>query len=72
MAIKGKMQGKELLNVLVYVLFAVIIIPIIATQIAGMISDNDSGLGTPEKALLGMLTIFIVLGVVYAIVKSLL
>lgn len=66
-----KLNTSELMNALIYVLFAVIIIPIIASQIAAMTWENESAHQT-EITLLNMLTIFIVLGIVYAVIKSLL
>jgi len=66
-----KLNTSELMNALIYVLFAVIIIPIIAQQIANMTWENESAHQT-EITLLNMLTVFIVLGIVYAVIKSLL
>lgn len=66
-----KLNTSELMNALIYVLFAVIIIPIIAQQIENMVWENETAHAT-EITLLNMLTVFIVLGIVYAVIKSLL
>jgi hypothetical protein len=67
----SKINTKELMNVLIYVVFASVIIPIIATQLSGL--EGDSANYSPsEILLLGLITTFIILGVVYAIVKTIL
>ena len=65
-----KTSTKDLMNVLVYVLFAVIIIPIMASQVA--LLGEDGNLSTAEAAIVALITTFIILGVVYAIVKTVL
>jgi len=67
-----KVNTKDLMNILVYVLFAVIIIPIIATQVVDLESDPSIANNTGAVLLVGLITIFIILGVVYAIVKTIL
>jgi len=62
---------KGLFDVLIYVLFAVIVLPIIAGQIVTLEGDTTN-FSAGELLLLGLVTTFIVLGVVYAIVKKLL
>jgi len=59
------------MNVLIYVVFASVIIPIIATQLSGLEGDEDN-YSASEILLLGLITTFIILGVVYAIVKTIL
>lgn len=67
----GKINTKELMNVLIYVVFASVIIPIIATQLSGLEGDTGN-YSASEILLLGLITTFIILGVVYAIVKTIL
>lgn len=65
-----KMGVKDLINVLIYVLFAVIILPIIASSIVTLEGDSTNFSAT-EILLFGLVTTFIVIGVVYAIIKTL-
>jgi len=67
----GKLETKDLLNILVYVLFAVIILPIIAAQVTTLEGDTTN-FSASEILLLGIITTFIILGVVYGIVKTVL
>lgn len=62
---------KGLLDVLVYILFAVVVLPIIASQVVSMEGDTTNFSAT-EILVLGLITTFIVLGVVYGIVKKML
>jgi hypothetical protein len=68
---KGKMQTKDLIDVLVYVLFAVVVLPIIASQVTTLEGDTTNFSAT-EILILALITTFIVLGVVYKIVKTML
>ena len=62
---------KDLMNVLIYVVFAMVIIPIINSQVVSL--EGDSGnYSASELLLMGIITTFIILGVVYAIVKTIL
>jgi len=67
---KGKANTKDLMNILIYVVFAVVILPIIGSNVATL--DNDSNFSAQELLLIGLITTFTVLGIVYAIIKSLL
>jgi hypothetical protein len=67
---KVKSTG-SLIDVLVYVLFAVVILPIIGSQIVTLEGDSTNFSAT-EILLFGLITTFIVLGVVYGIVKKVL
>jgi len=67
-----KLDHKELMNVLIYTVFAVVVIPIIAGQVALLVTDGNISSNAPLVALIGLITTFIVLGVVYSIVKSVL
>lgn len=68
---KGKVTVKSLLDILIYVLFASVLLPIIATQVNTMDSDKKNFTAT-EILLIGLITTFIVIGVVYGIVKTIL
>ena len=66
-----KFKVKELIDVLIYVLFAVVVLPIIASQVTTL--EGDSGnFSATEILLLALITTFIVLGIVYGIVKKML
>jgi hypothetical protein len=65
-----KLHVKDLMDVLIYVVFASVLIPIIATNINTM--EEDENFSATEIVLVGLITTFIVLGVVYAIVKTVL
>ena len=67
----GKLQVKDLIDILVYVLFAVVVLPIIGGQITTLEGDTTNFSAT-EILLFGLITTFIVLGLVYGIVKKLL
>jgi len=62
---------KDLVDILVYILFAVVVLPIIGSQIVTLEGDTTNFSAT-EILLFGLITTFIVLGLVYAIVKKLL
>ena len=68
---KQKFRVNDLIDVLVYVLFAVVVLPIIASQVTTLEGDTTNFSAT-EILLLALITTFIVLGVVYGIVKKLL
>jgi hypothetical protein len=65
-----KLHVKDLLDVLIYVLFASVLLPIIAVQINGM--EDDVNFSTTEVLLIGLITLFVVIGVVYGIIKTIL
>lgn len=67
---KGKANLKDLFDIMIYILFAGAIIPIIAGQVVTMEGDTTN-FSTTEIVVLGLITTFIVLGVVYAIIKTL-
>ena len=74
MAKKGgskKFEVKDLIDVLIYVLFAVVVLPIIASQVTTLEGDSTNFSAT-EILLLALITTFIVLGIVYGIVKKML
>ncbi len=66
-----KLKSKDLIDILVYVLFAVVILPIIGSQITGLEGDTTNFSAT-EIILFGLITTFLVLGIVYGIVKTVL
>ena len=68
---KSKVSTRDLIDILVYVLFAVVVLPIIGGQIVNLEGDTTNFSAT-EILLFGLITTFIVLGVVYGIVKKLL
>jgi len=68
---KGKVNTKDLMNILIYIVFATVIIPIINAQIVGLEGDSIN-YSASEILLMGLITTFIILGVVYAIVKTIL
>ncbi len=65
-----KLHVKDLLDVLIYVLFASVLLPIIAVQINGM--EGDANFSPTEILLIGLITLFVVIGVVYGIIKTIL
>lgn len=65
-----KLHVKELMDVLIYVLFASVVLPIIAINIRGMTGDSGN-FSASEIVVLGLITTLIVLGVAYAIIKTL-
>lgn len=65
-----KLHVKDLLDVLIYVLFASVLLPIIAVQVKGM--DNNANFSQTEILLIGLITLFVVIGVVYGIIKTIL
>lgn len=68
---KSKASAKDLINVMVYVLFAVVILPIIGGAVVGLEGDTTNFSAT-EILLFGLITTFVIIGVVYAIIKTLL
>jgi len=67
--VKGKVSVKSLIDILIYVLFAVVLLPIIGTQVKTLEGDSTNFSAT-EIILFGLVTTFIVIGVVYGIVKT--
>jgi len=67
----AKVSTKDLMNILIYIVFATVIIPIINTQIVALEGDTGN-YSASEILLMGLITTFIILGVVYAIVKTIL
>ena len=65
------MKVGSLFDVLIYVLFAVIVLPIIAGQVVSIEGDTTN-FSAGEILILGLITTFIVLGIVYAVVKKML
>lgn len=65
-----KLHVKELMDVLIYVLFASVVLPIIAINISAMTGDTGN-FSASEIVVLGLITTLIVLGVAYAIIKTL-
>jgi len=66
---KGRTK-EDLIDVLIYVMFASVVIPIVATQMIALEGDSTN-FSAAEILLFGLVTTLIVLGVVYAIVKKL-
>jgi hypothetical protein len=58
------------MDVLIYVLFASVVLPIIAINIRAMTGDSGN-FSASEIVVLGLITTLIVLGVAYAIIKTL-
>lgn len=69
MAKGKKLHAKDLIDILVYVLFAVVILPIIGSQVVALEGDSTNFSAT-EIVLMGLITTFIIIGVVYGIVKT--
>lgn len=69
--VKSGTNVKSLIDILVYILFAVVVLPIIGGQIVALEGDTTNFSAT-EILLFGLITTFIVLGLVYGIVKKLL
>ncbi|PNX49476.1 MAG: hypothetical protein BV457_01575 [Thermoplasmata archaeon M9B1D] len=69
--VKTKASAKDLINVMVYVLFAVIVLPIIGSSVTALEGDTGNFSAT-EILLFGLITTFVIIGVVYAIIKTLL
>lgn len=65
----SKLNTGSLMKVLVYVLFASVLIPLINTQMLTIEGDSGNYSAT-EILLAGIVTTFIILGVVYGIVKE--
>jgi hypothetical protein len=68
MAGKGK-STSELMEVLIYVLFASVIIPIIAVNIKSMTGDSGN-YSAAEILILGFITTIVILGIGYTIYKK--
>ena len=69
MAKGSKISVASLIDILVYVLFAVVVLPIIGGQLVTLEGDSTNFSAT-EILLFGLIMTFIVLGIVYAIVKK--
>jgi len=67
----GNVTTGGLVDILVYVLFAVVVLPIIGSQVISLEGDTTNFSAT-EILLFGLITTFIILGVVYGIVKKVL
>ena len=66
-----KLSTKELMRLLFYVVLASVVIPIINTQMKTI--EGDTGNYSASEILLaGLVTLFILLGLVYAIAKTVL
>ena len=65
------MKKEDLIDVLIYILFAVFILPIIGSQVTTLEGDTTNFSAT-EIIILGLIVTFVVLGVIYAVVKKLL
>lgn len=68
--VKSKASAKDLINVMVYVLFAVIVLPIIGSSVVALEGDTTNFSAT-EILLFGLITTFVIIGIVYAIIKTL-
>lgn len=66
----SKAGVKDMINVMIYVLFAVIVLPIIGGAVTTLEGDTGNFSAT-EILLFGLITTFVVIGVVYAIIKTL-
>jgi hypothetical protein len=66
---KKKASLEDLFEVLIYVLFAAAIIPIIAGQVVTLEGDTTN-FSASEILIMGLITTFIVLGLVYVIYKK--
>ena len=71
MAKGGKVKISDLIDILVYILFAVVVLPIIGGQLVSLEGDSTNFSAT-EILLFGLIMTFIVLGIVYGIVKKML
>jgi len=67
----AKVTTGSLIDVLVYILFAVVVLPIIGSQVITLEGDTTNFSAT-EILLFGLITTFIILGIVYGIVKKML
>ena len=68
---KNRLRMEDLTKILIYIVFASVIIPIIATQMSTLEGDTGN-FSASEILLLGLVVTFIILGMVYAIVKTVL
>ena len=66
-----KLNTEDLMSVLFYVVLASVVIPIINTQMSG-IEGASGNYSASEILLAGLVTLFILLGLVYAIAKTVL
>jgi hypothetical protein len=72
MSKRGKVGSVgDLVDILVYILFAVVVLPIIGGQLVSLEGDSTN-FSTTEILLFGLVMTFIVLGIVYSIVKKML
>jgi len=69
MAKKNRTDTKQLMDILIYVFFASVLIPLIAVQV-GIMQAHDNL--SDYEAIIGVITVFIILGLVYGIVKTVL
>lgn len=67
----GKLSTESLMKLLFYVVLASVVIPIINTQMASIEGDSTN-YSASEILLAGLVTLFILLGLVYAIAKTVL
>lgn len=68
---KSKLSTEDLMKLLFYVVLASVVIPIINTQMSGIEGDSTN-YSASETLLAGLVTLFILLGLVYAIAKTVL
>ena len=66
---KTGLKIKDLMDILIYVLFAAVILPLIGSQLSDLEGDTGNW-SAAEIAIFGLITTLIVLGVAYAIIKS--
>lgn len=67
----GTSNPRKLIDILIYIFFAVAVLPIIGGQVVALEGDTTN-FSASEIVLMGLITTLIVLGVVYAIVKTIL
>lgn len=67
----AKVSVGSLFDIMIYVLFAVVILPIIGGQVVSIEGDTTN-FSAAEILIMGLITTFIILGIVYAIVKKML
>lgn len=67
----AKANVNSLIKILIYVIFAVAVLPVIASQVVSIEGDTTN-FSASEILILGLITTLIVLGVVYAVVKTIL
>lgn len=59
----------DLIDILIYVLFAVVILPILGGAVVTLEGDSTNFSAT-EILLFGLITTFVIIGVVYGIIKK--